>query len=203
MNEPRIVVADWRCGDPLARDSPVPGFPARRGLVRASASRQARIGRWPRTPAQPIPIGRVAVRDLTDAEFAELDELLAATPEPLEPLDVVMLDGYLCGVLVQPVLLDSAQWLPPVFDLDGRPLPDDHDPAWLARASELMLRRHAALNRAMVEDGWFDPLVLDGSTRRRTGTTRHPTPHRVAAAGRSLPLEPMLARTTPMARWPG
>jgi uncharacterized protein len=114
-----------------------------------------------RTPAQPIPSSDVAVRDLTDAEFAELDDLLAATPEPLQPLDVVMLDGYLCGVLVQPVLIGSEQWLPPVFDLDGRSLPEDHDPAWLARACELMLRRHAALNRALVEDGWFDPLVLD------------------------------------------
>lgn len=26
-------------------------------------------------------------QDLTDAEFAELDELLAATPAPLNPLD--------------------------------------------------------------------------------------------------------------------
>ena len=46
-------------------------------------------------------------QDLSDAEFAELDELLAAIPEPLEPLDVVMLDGFLCGVIVQPTLLDA------------------------------------------------------------------------------------------------
>ena len=82
-------------------------------------------------------------RDLTDAEFSELDDLLAETPEPLEPVDVVMLDGFLCGVLVQPVLLDSATWLPHVFDFDGRPLPDDVDPAWLERITALVLRRHA------------------------------------------------------------
>ena len=121
-----------------------------------------------KTPLQVIPSHAAqSVRDLSDAEFAELDDLLAATPEPLEPLDVVMLDGYLCGLLVQPVLLDPAQWLPPVFDLDSRPLPEAHDPAWQARCAELVLRRHAALNRAMVEDGWFDPLVLepdDGAT---------------------------------------
>lgn len=114
-----------------------------------------------KTPAPSIPAAGTAARDLSDAEFAELDGLLAATPEPLEPVDVVMLDGYLCGVLVQPVLLSPAQWLPWVFDFDGRPLPEGHDPAWLARCTELMLRRHAALNRAMVEDGWFDPLVLE------------------------------------------
>ena len=40
--------------------------------------------------------------DLTDAEIAELDDLLAAVPEPWEAVDAVMLDGYLCGVLLQP-----------------------------------------------------------------------------------------------------
>lgn len=99
--------------------------------------------------------------DLTDAEFEELDELLTKTPEPFEPLDAVMLDGYLCGVIVQPVLLETEAWLPHVFDFDGQPLPDDADPAWRERVTALILRRHAALNRAIAEDGWFDPLILE------------------------------------------
>jgi uncharacterized protein len=107
------------------------------------------------------PTKNAPTRDLTDAEFAELEELLAATPEPLEPCDVVMLDGFLCGVLVQPVLLAPETWLPHVFDFEGQPLPDDVDAAWLERATALILRRHAALNRAMNEDGWFDPLILE------------------------------------------
>ncbi|TMH10692.1 MAG: UPF0149 family protein [Betaproteobacteria bacterium] len=102
-----------------------------------------------------------AAHDLTDAEFAELDDLLAATPEPLEPCDAVMLDGFLCGVLVQPVLIEPAAWMPHVFDFEGQPLPDDADAAWLERTQALILRRHAALNRAMVEDGWFNPLILE------------------------------------------
>ena len=110
-------------------------------------------------PPQPPSTGRA--QDLTDAEFAELDDLLATTPEPFEPLDAVMLDGYLCGVLVQPVLLEPATWLAHVFDFDGRPLPDGTDPAWLARTTALIMRRHGALNRALEEDGWFDPLVLE------------------------------------------
>jgi len=108
-----------------------------------------------------IPSTAPAARDLSDAEFAELDELLADTPEPLEPCDAVMLDGFLCGVLVQPVLLEADAWLPHVFDFEGRPLPADTDPAWLERTRALILRRHAALNRMMVEDGWFDPLILE------------------------------------------
>ena len=107
------------------------------------------------------PLTPARAHDLSDAEFAELDDLLAATPEPLEPLDGVMLDGYLCGVIVQPVLLEPATWLAHVFDFDGTPLPESVDSAWLERTTALVMRRHAALLRAIVEDGWFDPLVLE------------------------------------------
>ncbi|OWQ46400.1 hypothetical protein CDL60_13020 [Roseateles noduli] len=99
--------------------------------------------------------------DLSDAEFDELDELLAITPEPLEPLDASMLDGYLAGVLVQPRLIPIEEWLPPIFDYEGRPLPDDVDPAWLARIRALVERRLASLNHSMLEQGWFYPVVLD------------------------------------------
>jgi len=99
--------------------------------------------------------------DLSDAEFAELDRLLADTPEPLEPIAAVMLDGYLCGVLVQPVLVAQSRWLPPIFDVEGRSLPQAVDPAWLARCTKLIERRHAALQRELAEDGWFDPLLPD------------------------------------------
>jgi uncharacterized protein len=100
-------------------------------------------------------------RDLTDAEFADLEELLLETPEPLQPVDVVMLDGYLCGVIVQPVLLAQEQWLPYVFDFDGEPLPDGVDAAWREKVTGMIVRRHAALNRQLAEDGWFEPLVLE------------------------------------------
>ncbi|MDC8784804.1 UPF0149 family protein [Roseateles koreensis] len=99
--------------------------------------------------------------DLTESEFAELDELLATTPAPLQALDASMLDGYLCGVLVQPRLIEIDEWLPNIFDYDGGVLPEEVDATWLARIRELAERRHGALNRAMVEDGWFDPVVLD------------------------------------------
>jgi uncharacterized protein len=100
-------------------------------------------------------------QDLTDAEFAELDELLAATPEPLQPLDASMLDGYLCGVIVQPRLIEIDEWLPNIFDYDGGLLPESVDAAWLDKLTQLVERRHAALNRGLVEDGWFDPVILD------------------------------------------
>lgn len=99
--------------------------------------------------------------DLSDAEFAELDELLAATPAALESLDAVMLDGYLCGVLVQPVLIAQSDWLPKVFDTNGAVLPESSDPAWRERCDALIQRRHAALQHALADEGWFDPLVLE------------------------------------------
>jgi uncharacterized protein len=104
---------------------------------------------------------KISPRDLTDEEFAQLDDLLLETPEPLQPLDAVMLDGYLCGVLVQPVPFTPEQWLPHVFDFDAKPLPEKTDPHWLERTQALILRRYNALNHAILEDGWFNPLILE------------------------------------------
>jgi uncharacterized protein len=108
------------------------------------------------------------VLDLNDAEVSELDDLLAMVPEPFEALDVVALDGYLCGVLAQPTPVSEAQWLPGLFDWNwgetGVAALDEHTPGWHSakqeRALNLIRRRHAALNRAIFEDQWFDPLVM-------------------------------------------
>jgi uncharacterized protein len=99
--------------------------------------------------------------DLSDAELDELADLLDATPSPCEPLDLLMLDGYLVGVLVQPRVVPLDEWLRPVFDLDGRALPATADAAWFDRCRVLIERRRDALNAAISEDGWFDPLVAD------------------------------------------
>jgi uncharacterized protein len=99
--------------------------------------------------------------DLNDAELDELAELLNATPEPLTPLDVLMLDGYLAGVLVQPRVVPIDEWLPPVFDFERRALPQSADAAWLARCKHLIERRRDALNAGISEDGFFDPVIVD------------------------------------------
>lgn len=100
-------------------------------------------------------------QDLTDGELDQLAELLEATPAPLAPLDVLMLDGYLAGVLVQPRVVGPDEWLPPVFDFERRPLPDSTDVAWLARCTALIQRRRDALNASISEDGFFDPVIVD------------------------------------------
>ncbi len=113
-----------------------------------------------------------SAQPLTDPEITELDDLLAAVPEPLEPLDAVMLDGYLCGVIAQPQHIEPADWLPPVFDWNfgdpdtpeaGTALSAD-TPGWHAAKHErlvsLVLRHHAVVERQLREDAWFDPLVM-------------------------------------------
>jgi uncharacterized protein len=100
-------------------------------------------------------------QDLNDAELDELAALLDATPEPLQPLDLPMLDGYLAGVLVQPRVLTRDEWLAPVFDFGLRALPADADAAWQARTVALIERRRDALNAGISEDGFFDPVVVD------------------------------------------
>ena len=114
-------------------------------------------------PSAPPSKGAVAAsaQDLSEAEFDELDGLLASVPEPLEPLDAVMLDGFLCGVLVQPRLIPSDEWLPFVFDAGGHRWGEAEPSAELQRARALILRRHAALNRSLAEFGGFEPFVLE------------------------------------------
>ena len=139
-----------------------------------------------------LPASLPPAHDLSDEEFAELDDLLAATPEPLQPVDAVMLDGFLCGVLVQPVLLETDVWLPHVFDFDGQSLPDDVDATWLARTTQLILRRYAALNRAIVEDGWFNPLVLEFDEEH---------PPEPLAEGEVDPMEGLAEVSQPLMPW--
>ena len=101
------------------------------------------------------------MQDLSDAEFAELDDLLAGIPEPLEPLDAVMLDGFLAGVIVQPELIPTERWLPHVFDAGGHRWGEAEPTTEQQRVRELIARRHAAMNRSLAEFGGFDPLILE------------------------------------------
>ena len=131
-----------------------------------------------------------ADHDLSDAEFAELDAILAEIPAPLEPLDVVMLDGFLCGVIVQPTLLDADAWLPYVFDAGGHRWGEAEPAPEQLRARALILRRHAALNRSIAEFGSFDPFILEP-------TTRTPPPmgdERRSDAGRRSPADDTATR---------
>lgn len=94
---------------------------------------------------------------LDDADIERLQALLEAVPPPLEPLDVSALDGYLCGVLLQPQPVPVAQWLRWVTDVEGRPAPAGEA---LQALQALAQRRHAELDRAIARRDWFDPWVF-------------------------------------------
>lgn len=100
--------------------------------------------------------------DLSEDEIHELDELLVQVPEPWEALDVVMLDGYLCGVLAQPLDLTPEQWHAPIFGDTGHAL-TGASPGWDDTRHQRLLaladRRLAYLRAAILDQGWFDPIV--------------------------------------------
>ena len=94
---------------------------------------------------------------LVDADLERLQALLDAVPPPLEPLDVSALDGFLCGVLLQPRPVPPADWLRWVTDVEGRPAPAGPG---LDELQALALRRHAEIDRAIARRDWFDPWVF-------------------------------------------
>jgi uncharacterized protein len=111
-------------------------------------------------PARPkrTASGAAAVAPLGEREIAELQTLLDAVPAPLEPLDVSAVDGFLCGVLVQPEAIAPARWLPFLTDVDGRALPRGFD---AHRLHALVQRRVDELRHAIERRAWFDPLVFE------------------------------------------
>ena len=98
------------------------------------------------------------LQPLNPRELDELQALLDRVPAPLEALDVSMVDGYLCGVLLQPRRIAVSRWLPRVFDVDGRTPPPSFD---TSRPCALLLRRHAELDDAIERRQWFDPWVFE------------------------------------------
>jgi uncharacterized protein len=96
---------------------------------------------------------------LSEADLNRLQTLLDAIPEPLEPLDASMLDGYLCGVLLQPEDVPAGAWIRHVWDVDGRPLPSGW--AGLHELQGLVQRRYRELARAIAGRQWFDPWVFE------------------------------------------
>ena len=109
-----------------------------------------------RSPRQPPRAS--SSRPLGDREIDELQALLDRVPAPFDPLDVSMLDGYLCGVLLQPRAVPSARWLRHIIDVDARAAPPGFE---TARLHALAQRRHAELGDAIARRQWFDPWVFE------------------------------------------
>ncbi len=97
-----------------------------------------------------------ATAPLDDDDLTRLQTLLDAVPEPLQAMDVSALDGYLCGVLLQPRAVPFSRWWPYVIDVEGRPAGTT---SALDEVQALVQRRHAELNAAIGNRQWFDPWI--------------------------------------------
>jgi uncharacterized protein len=87
-----------------------------------------------------------------------MQQLLDALPAPAEPLDVVMLDGYLCALLLRERAPAPEEWLPFVLDIEGRSVAAPEHSAALRRA---ILQRWGSLKQAISHRQWFDPWVYE------------------------------------------
>ena len=132
-----------------------------------------------RRPPPPPPI-----RPLDEGEIEHLQKLLDAVPKPLEALDVTMLDGFLCGVLLQPRTVPPAQWLRFVTDIEGRALPRDFKTEAMY---ELIRRRWAELDEAITEREWFDPWVFELEDEASPTEVVYPWVAGFAAAAEEFP----------------
>jgi uncharacterized protein len=108
------------------------------------------------------PAGRgPALTPLADAEIERLQGLLDQLPQHGSAPDVTLLDGYLCGVLLQPQRIPEVDWMPAVFDLDATADPRPALPrATVVEVERLARRRHAELDHAIGGRQWFDPWVF-------------------------------------------
>lgn len=88
----------------------------------------------------------------------DLQQLLDQLPGSVEPLDVVMLDGFLCAVLLRERPLPVQRWLPFILDIEGRPAPAS---GLTSRLHSALLSRHDALAHAIAAREWFDPWVFE------------------------------------------
>jgi uncharacterized protein len=102
-----------------------------------------------------------AATPLSEDDVVQLDRLLLALPEERDALDVVMLDGYLAGILLQPDPVPPAEWLPLVFDADG----DERDTGEAnpdrERMTGLIMRRHNELAACIAAREPFEPIVFE------------------------------------------
>ncbi len=112
-----------------------------------------------RSPHRPQPPAPGDAPPLSAQEFDELQNALDSLPDSAEALDMSALDGYLCGVLLQPLAVPEPRWWPHVLDVDGRAVA--MPPVHQARVRALVQRRHAELAQAIGQRQWFDPWVFE------------------------------------------
>ena len=98
---------------------------------------------------------------LSDKEFFEIGELLASIPEEFEPMEADHMDGYLCAIQCMPQEIHPSEWMPFVFDREGREdacLPDPKQQEYL---EDLVFRRFRSIGKTLSRGQFIDPIIYD------------------------------------------
>ena len=99
--------------------------------------------------------------ELSDDEFDALEEILTSDAVPEECMNLEMLDGYLAGVVLSPVPLTPAEWMPTVWSAHEEP--SFASGGGMQRAIRLVLRYYNELVTTVGDpDGW-EPFCYAGS----------------------------------------
>lgn len=97
---------------------------------------------------------------LSDEELDELEDFLASTAVPESTMNLFMLDGFLTGLAVGPVVLLPDEWLPQVWGGEGRPSFSCMEEA--QRALELILRQLSGIIGQLQEaPEQFEPMLSE------------------------------------------
>lgn len=100
-------------------------------------------------------------KPLNDDEFVELGELLAAMPEPFEPMEPDYMDGFLTALLCLPDEPSPGDWMPYIFDSQARQDAALADPDEQDRLEELIYRRYRSLDTTLARCRPIDPIIYE------------------------------------------
>ncbi|MDO5530403.1 YecA family protein [Sutterella sp.] len=132
---------------------------------------------------------------LSDDEFVEIGELLAQIEEPYESMEADRMDGFLTALVLLPEPVSPSDWMPYVFDEEGRPEAVLKDETEQRRLEDLVYRRYRSIERTLEACEPLDPIIYDVEDERGRPVGGYEA---IAA------LEPFAAGfLEAMNRWPG
>lgn len=97
---------------------------------------------------------------LTLDEIDRLGELLAKIPEPFIPMEADMLDGYLTALALMKHPPEQTEWMPLIFDLEGRERARLQEPEH-SELRKLILRRGGQLETSILSEKPIDPIIYE------------------------------------------
>ena len=105
-------------------------------------------------------------KPLSDEEFVEIGELLALMPEPYESMEPDRMDGFLTAIALLPEPVAPSEWMPFVFDEEGRSDAALTDSNKQHDLEDLVYRRMRNIERTLAACDPIDPIIYDVEDER-------------------------------------